>query len=92
MTVAQNASHAEELVRGILSGMGYDPAPQVKAEPFDGGWLVHLILPDGKPVRGSLTFTVDGVDGSIRSFPSFVPPTRIQEEYSSLKATRPALG
>ncbi len=84
-------AQARALVRAAISEhYGSLGDVELSLSEFTDGWLVHVR--SGAGHRGSPVFTVDAADGSVRVFPSHIPPTRVVAQYAELKAARPALG
>jgi hypothetical protein len=56
-----------------------DPERGWELREFDAGWLVTERAKDGR--RGGATRVIEREAGRVMSFPSFVPPSRIMEDY-----------
>jgi hypothetical protein len=56
-----------------------DPQCGWELQEFDDGWLITERAKDGR--RGGATRVIEREAGRVMSFPSFVPPSRIVEDY-----------
>jgi hypothetical protein len=75
---------AERIADEILESRPEDVEQGWTLEEFGAGWLVVRNAVSGR--RGAASLVVERATGRVMRFPSYIPPTRILEEYDQVAA------
>lgn len=77
-------SRAAQLVEALLQCPRDDPERPWTMVAFSEGWLIRRGPFEG--YVGQASYVVERESGRLLMFPSAIPPKRIREDYSSVKA------
>lgn len=75
---------AESIANEILGSRPEDVEQGWSLREFGAGWLIERNVVAGN--RGAASLVVERESGRVMRFPSFIPPTRILEEYDQVAA------
>lgn len=75
---------AERIADEILGSRPEDVEQGWDLEEFGAGWLIVRNAANGR--RGAASLVVERATGRVMRFPSYIPPTRILEEYDQVVA------
>jgi hypothetical protein len=76
---------AERIANEILGARPEDVEQGWTLKEFGAGWLIERNAVVGR--RGGASIVIERADGRVMQFPSYIPPTRILEEYDQVVAT-----
>jgi len=80
-----NIEDASKIVGNYLGAMNGDSSTEWHLEEFDGGWIV---VRDGSAVAmmGEPRLVVERATGSLKWFPSSVPPALVRSQWQRVRA------
>jgi hypothetical protein len=91
---------AERIAARLVGAPASDPDKGWDLVEFDAGWLLDEKAT--RNLRGAASYVIERASGRVMSFPSYIPPGRIVEEYDQVvtkgfprdlhPGTLPALG
>ncbi|MGD0557322.1 MAG: hypothetical protein ABSA93_20370 [Streptosporangiaceae bacterium] len=76
---------AEHIATQFVGVPASDPEKGWDLEEFDAGWLIQEKVT--MDLRGAASYVIERASGRVMSFPSYVPPDRILEEYDQVVAS-----
>jgi hypothetical protein len=73
---------AERIATQFVGAPATDPDKGWDLEEFDAGWLIQEKA--AMNLRGAGSYVIERASGRVMSFPSYIPPDRILEEYDQV--------